>query len=311
MNRPSPELEGWLEDYNRMLQALLKSGFQLTPTHARKALAALTRSLVTERPPVAWIGDDQVEGANHSIPVRIYHPEPHARRPVLIYIHGGGHVAGSVDVYDPICRKLAKGASHIVISVDYRLAPEHPYPAGSQDIDAVVERLWPTLDRNGLMYQKQLSIAGDSAGGALCATLAHKTQHPSGPKIRRQVLIYPSLDYTMARPSITLNGSGYLLEANRMEWYFDQYFQHHENRTAASPLHMEVSAHLPETLVITAEFCPLRDEGAAYVAQLRAQGVEARRLHFEDMIHAFLNMEDLTQKACDKAYNAIGEFLKS
>jgi acetyl esterase/lipase len=311
MRRPSPQLDAWLGVYNQTLEALLESGFQLTPANARKGLADLTRSLVTDRTAIPWIRNHRVEGPRQDISVRIYHPRPDAQLPVLIYVHGGGHVAGSVEVYDPICRRMAKTVSHIVVSVDYRLAPEHPYPAGIEDVYAVAEGVWPTLDRCGVMYQKQLSIAGDSAGGALCATIAHKARHQPGMQIRHQVLIYPSLDYTMTLPSIKDNGRGYLLEAKRMEWYFNRYFQHDENRRKASPLHMKVFSHLPKTLVITAEFCPLKDEGITYAAQLQSQGVEARHLHFQGMIHAFLNMENLAPKACDRAYNAIGAFLNS
>jgi acetyl esterase/lipase len=311
MRRPSPELEAWLETYNQTLQELLESGFQLTPANARKGLADLTRSLVTDRTKIPWIRDDQMGGPHHRISVRIYHPRPDAELPVLIYVHGGGHVAGSVEVYDPICCKMAQTVDHIVVSADYRLAPEHPYPAAIEDVDAVVEGVWPTLDRHNVRYKKQLSMAGDSGGGALCATVAHKAQYQRGRQIRSQVLIYPSLDYTMASASIRFNGKGYLLESKRIEWYFNQYFQHHENRAEASPLHMKISPHLPRTMVITAEFCPLRDEGITYAEQLRSHGVEARRLHFEDMIHAFLNMENLAPGACDKAYNAIGVFLNS
>ena len=198
MRRLSPKIEGWLETYNRTLKELLESGFQLTPTNARKGLADLTSSLVTDLPKISWIRDDQVDAPPHSIPIRIYHPQPKSELPVLVYVHGGGHVAGSVSVYDPICRKMAKAADHIVVSVDYRLAPEHPYPGGIEDVYAVLEHVWPTLDRHNLKYQKRLSIAGDSAGGALCATVAHNAQHQPGVEIRHQVLIYTGRLFTFS-----------------------------------------------------------------------------------------------------------------
>jgi acetyl esterase/lipase len=309
MPQVSPELRLWLDQYNRKMAELLANGFKATPTNAREGLAALTFGLVTERAEIAWVQDDLVAAAAYSVPVRIYHPAPEAELPVLIYYHGGGHMAGSVTVYDPICRKLALAVRHIVVSVDYRLAPECPYPAGLTDAYQVAKSLWTTLDERKLTYRRQLAIAGDSGGGALCATVAHLAQYDAGIEIRRQTLIYPSLDYTMTSPSVEENGTGYLLEKRRIGWYFDNYFQHCENRKSASPLFMAFSEALPETLVITAQFCPLRDEGVAYAAKMKAAGLRVEHLHLDDMIHAFLNMENLAKKACTAVYRRIAEFL--
>ena len=145
MGRLSPRIEAWLENYNHTMKALLAGGFKPTPENSRKGLADLTRSLVTHCPNISWVRDDHVGALRQLIPVRIYHPDPASRRPILIYYHGGGHMAGSITVYDPICRKLARAADHIVVSVDYRLAPEHPYPAGVEDALAVAESIWDTL----------------------------------------------------------------------------------------------------------------------------------------------------------------------
>jgi acetyl esterase/lipase len=309
MPQVSPELHQWLDQHNRLMAELLAKGFKATPTNAREGLAALTLGLVTERPEIAWVQDDLVAATAYTVPVRIYHPAPEAELPVLIYYHGGGHMAGSVTVYDPICRKLALAARHIVVSVDYRLAPECPCPAGLTDAYQVVKNLWATLDGRKLNYQRRLAIAGDSGGGALCATVAHLAQYDAGVDIQRQTLIYPSLDYTMTSPSVAENGTGYLLQKERIAWYFDNYFQHCENRKSASPLFMEFSAGLPETLVVTAEFCPLRDEGVAYAAKVKAAGPHVEHLHLDDMIHAFMNMEDLAKTACATVYRRIAEFL--
>jgi acetyl esterase/lipase len=264
---------------------------------------------VTDIPDIAWCQDDLVAGCRREVPVRIYHPEPSAALPVLVYLHGGGHMAGSVTVYDPICRKLAHAARHIVVSVDYRLAPECPYPAGVKDAYSVVKNLWPILRGRNLNFAEKLSVAGDSGGGALCATVCHLAQFDAGVTIQRQALIYPSLDYTMHWPSIDQNGQGYLLERHKIAWYFDHYFQNAENRQAASPLYMAFTKALPASLVITAEFCPLRDEGFAYVEKLRKADVETDHFHLEDMIHAFMNMEDLVKESCEAVYTRIGRFL--
>lgn len=316
-------LAHWLEGYNKLIEDLDKKGFVQTPENAREGLANLTRNLITTKPDIAWIKDsfvvrehDHIEAipvhntdVEAKVPVRLYHPQPEIALPVLIYIHGGGHMSGSVDVYDPICRKLALTSQHIVVSVDYRLAPEYPYPHGINDAMAVVSSIWTLIDSHDIKYRAELSIAGDSAGGAISATLSHLTQQDSSVEIKRQVLIYPSLDYTMNHASMDSNGKGYLLETDKISWFFEHYFKNNEDREAVSPLHMEFSEHLPDTLLISAQFDPLRDEAFAYIEQLNEVGVENKHLHFDDMIHAFVNMEDLVRDQCAEMYREIGLFL--
>ncbi|MCG8427336.1 MAG: alpha/beta hydrolase [Chromatiales bacterium] len=309
MRQLAPVLEAWLEKHNQLVEQLKISGFKQTPTNAREGLANLTWMLVKERPDIALIQDDLVVGDEFDVPVRIYHPEPDSSLPVLIYFHGGGHMSGGITVYDPICRKIALATNHIVISVDYRLAPECPYPAGLVDALTVAKNIWTTLEPRDIDYQRELAIAGDSAGGAICATLSHTTQHDPAVEIKKQILIYPSLDYTMQHESVVLNGQGYLLEKEKIEWFFDNYFQNGENRQSLSPLHMAFSNKLPESLVVTAEFCPLRDEGFVYVEKLKHADVAHKHIHFDDMIHAFINMEDLLKESCNKLYREIKEFL--
>ncbi len=308
MRHVSQKLQQWLENYNRLVKELLENGFKQTPTNAREGLAKLTRGLVTKWPEISWVQDDLVDAPDYSVPVRIYHPDPDSHLPVLIYYHGGGHMAGNVTVYDPICRKIALSSQHIVVSPEYRLAPECPYPAGLQDGYNVAQRIWTTLDGRGLKYQRRLSIAGDSGGGAMCATVAHMAQHDAGINIQRQALIYPGLDYTMNSASMEENGAGYLLEKKKISWYFDNYFQNGENRREASPLYMDFTDKLPQTLMITAEFCPLRDEGYAYIEKLKSTNIQVEHLYFNDMTHAFINMENLVQEECAAVYRKIGEF---
>lgn len=309
MRSVSPKLEPWLIDFNKLLERLLADGFKATPTNAREGLARLTSGLVTDIPDMTCIRDDMIHNAQYDVPVRIYHPDPDTELPVLVYFHGGGHMGGSVTVYDPICRKMALATNHIVVAPDYRLAPECPYPAAVNDAYNTVKGVWKVLDDRGLNYAPQLSIAGDSAGGALCATVAHMAQHDAGLEIKRQAMIYPSLDYTMDRDSIDENARGFLLQKDKILWYFDQYFQNGENRKAASPLYMDFTHRLPETLVITAEFCPLRDEGIAYANMVKAAGLYSEQLHFKEMIHTFMNMENLVMEECDTVYKKIDEFL--
>lgn len=143
------------------------------------------------------------------------------------------------------------------------------------------------------------------------ATVAECAQFDTNLAIRRQVMIYPSLDYTMNTLSMEQNAVGYLLQKSKVAWYFEQYFQHAENRKLASPLYGEFTAHLPETLIITAEFCPLRDESIAYLDKVRKQGVRTEHLHLQDMIHTFMNMEDLVPDTCTQVYQTISDFLNS
>jgi acetyl esterase/lipase len=173
----------------------------------------------------------------------------------------------------------------------------------------VARHLWPVLDAQGRRYQRRLALAGDSGGGTFAATLSALAQNDQRLPVEKQVLIYPSLDYTLNHPSVTENGQGYLLEAERIAWYFEHYFQHGEDRRGASPLFMPVSNRLPETLVISAEYCPLRDEALAYVQRLNDTGVPCRHCHFDDMIHAYLNLESLAPDACAATYREIAAFL--
>ncbi|MDZ7761153.1 MAG: alpha/beta hydrolase [Desulfovermiculus sp.] len=305
-----PRLEEWLQTYNAYLRQLAENGFQLTPSSAREGLASLTRQWTLEKIELPWIEDDLIlPPSGPPVPVRIYHPDPDTPLSVLIYYHGGGHMAGSVSEYDPICRKLAHHIQHVLISVDYRLAPENPYPAGVEDALNSARYVWATLDSREVAYKPSLRLSGDSAGGALSATVAHQAQYDAGLPVEAQVLIYPSLDYTMSSASIDEYNSGFLLQRQNIQWYFDNYFQHGEDRKKASPLFMEVTPNFPDTLVITAGFCPLQDEGRLYVQNLQKQGIRAEHVHFPDMIHAFLNMERLFPERIQELYKVVRSFL--
>jgi len=138
MRRLSAKLEPWLKHYYQLVEAQLEKGVVLSPALAREGLATLTAGLVTDSPELPQVYDERVQGSHGPVPVRVYHPDPGARLPVLVYCHGGGHMAGSISVYDPICRKLARASRHIVVCVEYRLAPEHPYPAERLHMDEMI-----------------------------------------------------------------------------------------------------------------------------------------------------------------------------
>lgn len=305
------QLKTWLTSLNQLIADQKAAGVVATPDSVRQSLITMTDSLVSPGPRLPWVGDSQVKGDATPVSVRLYDPTPEADTPVCVFFHGGGHMAGDVAVYDPICRRLAQTSGWLIVSVDYRLAPEYPYPIGLQDCHSVARNIWSTLDAEGRRYSPRLALSGDSGGGTFAASISAAAQNDDTLTVEKQVLIYPSLDYTLTQPSITENGRGYLLEAERIEWYFQHYFQHQEDRYDASPLYMPISDRLPETLLISAGYCPLRDEALAYVKKLQDNGVPCRHRHFEDMIHAYLNLETLVPNACAQTYQEIAAFLNA
>jgi acetyl esterase/lipase len=307
---PEP-LRNWLQQLREVQRAAAENRERFTVINIRESFETITRTFVTDRPDIAEVRDEVIPAPHYPVPVRIYHPVPDEARSVALFLHGGGHVAGGVVMYDAIARKLALATGRVIVAVEYRLAPECPYPAGLIDSMAVAKRVFRCLHGLDLRFDERLGLIGDSGGGALCATLAHLAQYEPGVSIDAQALIYPSLDYTLSRPSVTENGTGYLLERERILWLFDSYLQGQQNRRDVSPLFMDVTDRLPRTLVITAEFDPLRDEGAAYVARLGAAGIAAEHKPMPGMVHAYLNLEDLVPEQCRETYAAIGELFDS
>ncbi|GAW95668.1 MULTISPECIES: alpha/beta hydrolase [Colwellia] len=273
--------------------------------------------LIGSGPHMSIVKNSYLATPSHNIPVRIYNPAPNDTLPVLLHFHGGGHMCGSVDLYDPISRKLALAAQAIVICVDYRLAPEYPYPAGLDDCQQVLMHYQSLLF--DMKHSDELYIAGDSAGGAICTSLVMSNQHNesviASVKIAKQILIYPSVDYTMSSASIDENGQGFLLEKDKIHWYFQQYFHANSLDQArmqqASPLLGNFSANMPSTLVITAGCDPLRDEGLAYAKSLKEVGVEVEQHSFDGMTHAYMLLDELVSEECQQTYRLISEFVKA
>lgn len=311
MNNTTSVLQQWLKQYNETLAHWQAQGNTFTPAIVRESLAKMTRTYVTEIPELSLVIDDNIDNNGHPVPVRIFHPDRYSSLGVAIFLHGGGHMAGSIEVYDPICRKISLSAQRIVVAVDYRLAPEYPYPIGIEDGAAVLDACPEVLDGLGLNYLPKIALVGDSAGGAMSATLAHRYQTDLKRKIDKLVLIYPSLDYSLKSPSTDMFGIGYLLEKEKIEWYFDHYFSNDENRHEASPISMEITDTFPETMVITAGFCPLRDEGIHYANRLKKHGIATRHIDFKKTVHAFLNLENLVPEICRSCYRELGTFLRS
>lgn len=262
------------------------------------------------KPEVSLVDDRVLQVENREIPVRVYNPSPDKALPVMIHYHGGGHMCGSIALYDPICRQLATSCQVIVIAVDYRLAPEYPYPAGIDDCELALANYHQVI--GDMIFTDEVIIAGDSAGGAICTTLARNSLANPKLKIDKQVLIYPSIDYTMSAKSVEENGNGFLLEKEKVVWYFNEYFQNADTvevRNVASPLFGQFSAELPKTLIFSAGCDPLRDEVFQYENKLKNAGASVEHIHLEGMIHAFMLLQDLVLEDCNSVYEQIGKFI--
>jgi acetyl esterase len=209
--------------------------------------------------------------------------------PVLVYLHGGGWVAGSVATHDPFCRLLSEAAGVIVASVEYRLAPEHPHPAALEDALAAVHWAANKAAQWG-GDPSRLALGGDSAGGHLAAAAANRLYATAGaPRLRALLLLYPATDHPSGNHlSYTENATGYGLEANLMRWFWEQYAPGASpNDPGVSPLRLHTPPPLPPTLVATAEYDVLRDDGIAYAEKLGAAGVGVTHMHAPDMHHNF------------------------
>ncbi len=308
----SPKLVHFLEQANSAIAAARATGQGFSAELVRQGLDNLA-PLIGSGPNMSIVKNSYLATASHNIPVRIYNPAPNDYLPVLLHFHGGGHMCGSVDLYDAISRKLALAAKAIVICIDYRLAPEHPYPAGLDDCQKLLEQYQILLF--DMKHSDELFIAGDSAGGAICTSLVMNNQHNDLVTIDKQILIYPSVDYTMSSASMDENGQGFLLEKDKVHWYFQQYFQVDElsgvRAKQASPLFGDFSANMPTTLVITAGCDPLRDEGIAYVKALSKVDVSVQHHSFSGMTHAYMLLNELVQEECLTTYQLISDFVQS
>ena len=254
---------------------------------------------------VAEVSDRRIPGPAGEIPVRIYRPEGKAPFPALVYFHGGGWVIGSLETHDGSCRDLANRIGCVVVSVDYRLAPEARYPAAAEDCFAATK--WVAENARALgVDAARIGIGGDSAGGNLTAVVALMARDRGGPALRHQLLIYPVTDADFSRPSYRENAEGYLLTTKAMEWFWGHYAPDPGQRREpyAAPLRARDLAGLPPAFVITAEYDPLRDEGEAYAERLRQAGVPTALRRYDGAIHGFFAMGVLAQVARDAVEDA-------
>jgi len=262
--------------------------YELTPEEARSATGMITE-LIGAGPEVPTVEDFRCATATGTIAARRYVPADAAA--TILWIHGGGWVICDLETHDAVCRLLAMSSGCRVVAVDYRRAPEHPFPAPLEDCwDALQAVAAESVDA-------PLIVAGDSAGGNMSAACALRARDRGGPELALQVLVCPVIDHDMTTPSYRERGSGpdLFITAKDMEWFWNCYISDPAARSVpdASPLRAESLANLPPAIVITAEYDPLRDEGIAYAERLHAAGVHVTHRHYEDMFHDFFSFVNL------------------
>ncbi|MGW2769568.1 alpha/beta hydrolase [Streptomyces sp. NPDC001275] len=297
MTRPGPEVRAFIDRATANFPPL---GTQMTDITEVRAFFASRPAPDLPPLPVARVRDDDAQG----VPVRVYDPCLREDAPVVLFCHGGGFVLCDLDSHDDFCRRIADATGAVVVAVDYRRAPEHPFPAAPED--AYTALLWTAKT----FPDRRIAVAGDSAGANLATVLTLLARDRGGPEITFQALYYPMLDPARSRPSHRENDQGYFLTADHLRWYWDGYLPGPEHRTApyAAPLsHADLSG-LPPAHVVTAGLDPLRDDGLAYAEALAAAGVPVWAHHYDGMFHGFLSMAAALPEAaaaCETAFAAL------
>jgi acetyl esterase len=272
--------------------------FESLPVADARRVMETFREMSPPGQAVAHVEDRRLPGPAGDIPVRVYTPVGDGPRPVLVFFHGGGWVIGSIETHDNTCRALANAIPAVVVSVDYRLAPEHKFPAAAEDCYAATR--WVAANAAAIGADgNRLAIGGDSAGGNLAAVVALMAHDRGGPRIAHQTLIYPATDAGMDTPSQCENAEGYLLTREAMVWFWGHYLRSDEDKTnpLAAPLRAPNLRGLPPAHVLTAEFDPLRDEGEAYAARLREAGVPVTLKRWDGVIHGFFGMTGIIDQS--------------
>ena len=289
----------------QVLEAMAKAELRpieaMTPAEARAQMEATAQSRKAEPLPVARVEERSVPGPAAGIRLRLYWPEAPASAPVpaIAYYHGGGHVIGSLDTHDLIARNLCSGAGALVVSVDYRMGPEHKFPAAVEDSSAALEWLHANAAALGADPDR-LGVHGDSAGANLAAVVALLARDRGGPQLRLQSLVYPVGDYTLSSASYRKYAQGYgLLTRDSMAWFARHYLRGTADAEdwRASPLKAPSFAGVAPAVVVTAECDVLHDDGEGYAAALRGAGVPVEYREYPGMIHGFLGMVPLVDDA--------------
>lgn len=316
VNRWATTPYGKLDYKVAIVLKLLEATSDARPFH--EILPDELRAWYNERPrgksvEVAGVEDRSIPGPRGEIPIRIYTPVGAGNPPVIVYYHGGGWVVGSIDTHDAVARELANRAASIVVSVDYRLAPENPFPTAVEEAYAALA--WVSQNAESLGGDAtKVAVAGDSAGGNLAAVVSLMARDKSGPTIRFQALIYPVTNLSsLDTESYNNFAEGFFLTKEGMEWFRSQYLPGKEDwvNPHASPLLAKDHSNLPPAIVITAQFDPLRDEGEAYVEKLKKAGVQVKLSRYDGMIHGFVSFGDLLGEATEALDEIAAEFKRT
>jgi acetyl esterase/lipase len=301
-----------------MIQAITELGLVVeadsTPEQRRAAMNRLAANPNIVKHPVHGVDDRTVPTPIGPIPVRVYRPSAATGLPVLVFFHGGGWVTCGLDTHDQLCRQLCDAVGCVVLSVDYRLAPETKFPGAADDCLAAYD--WATRHAHEIGGDTaRLAIGGDSAGGNLAAVTALLARERQLPPPRLQLLIYPVTDREFESDSMIDNAKGYFLESESMRWFWDHY-----SRTPAdfddwrfSPLRAESLGDLPRAVVVTAEYDPLRDQGEAYGRRLQDDHVRTEIVRGAGLFHGFFGLHALmpaAQEAWDVAVAALRDALE-
>ncbi len=298
-----PQAQAVIEQVNALG---LPAVWEVAPEQARINAASRPRPAGAE---VAAVENRNIPGPDGDVPVRIYTPEGSGPFPILVWFHGGGWVIGDLDSADPSARNLCQGAGCVVVSVDYRLAPETKFPGPAEDCYAAT--VWAAANAGSIGGDAaRIAVGGDSAGGNLAAAVSLMAADRNGPDIVHQLLVYPVTDRNYQTVSYVDNAEGYMLARDAMRWYWDAYLADSADATNpyAAPMQADSVAGQPSALVITAEYDPLRDEGEAYGRRLQEAGVEATVTRYDGMIHGFFGMVGVMDKsgqAVDQASAAL------
>ena len=293
------------------LQPLLDLLAQSNAPRLHDLEAAEARALMAAMPSMARIvevgtvREVTIPGPHGDITARVYTPAGDGPFPLLVWFHGGGWVLGDLESADPTARALSEDASCVVVSVGYRLAPEHPFPKPLDDCYAAL--CWAVEHASDLRVDgTRTAVGGDSAGGNLAAATALLARELGGPALSFQLLVYPVTDFDGTTRSMIDNAEGYLLTAEAMAWFYDHYTEPaHRSDWRAAPLRADDLSGLPPALVVTAEFDPLRDEGEAYGRRLQDAGVAATVSRYDGMIHGFFAMTAHVDRARDAEAEAV------
>ncbi len=278
-----------------MLQQMAEAGgpalHEMTPVEGRAMYRMMNEGASKED--LASVSDESANG----VPVRVYRPTLNTKLPCLVYYHGGGWVIGDLETHDSPCRLLARQTGCVVVAVDYRLAPEHPFPVPLDDCFTATQWVVDNAARLDIDAEK-VAVGGDSAGGNLAACVCIKAREQNGPSIVHQVLVYPVTDAAMDTESYVENADGYMLTRDSMVWFWDNYIgTHNKDNYLISPLKAEDLSDLPSATVLTAEFDPLRDEGESYGARLLAAGVATQVKRYDGLVHGFISTVDILDPA--------------